>query len=436
VEKNNGSIVETRLYLGGFEIFRKKDATGALALEQETLHIMDDVKRIAIVETKTYENGSPILNPIPAQRYQLSNNIESAALELDENAQIISYEEYYPYGDTSYQAGRDASEVSQKRYRYTGKEKDEESGLYYMLARYYAGWLGRWTAADPAGLVDGVNLYAYCSGNPLNRIDPNGMFDMETRTIEKGDTLSGITKQINETLGTKYSINEIAGTNKIKDPDLIYAGNKIILPDSETSCLDSPMREKNEFNIASSNINGIIYTDEFAKAWIGRGKSYQKALELISENRLFIEKSAKNWKIDPQAIASVIFQEKFFGVWADAKNFIGAVKLVWSEDYSFGITEMQVSVAKRLLKERGEEGSVRQAISWLSTNSGAIDLTAQYLRELQNEINETAPHSLAQAYNIGAKTFNKGKYSYVGRRSKLFQKEISKALKGDNDEKK
>jgi RHS repeat-associated protein len=194
VEKNNGSIVETRLYLGGFEIFRKKDATGALALERETLHIMDDVKRIAVVETKTYENGSPILNPIPAQRYQLSNNIESAALELDENAQIISYEEYYPYGDTSYQAGRNASEASQKRYRYTGKEKDEESGLYYMLARYYAGWLGRWTAVDPAGLVDGVNLYMYCRGNPVILLDREGNqgrapfpnpYDMEMSEVKK-----------------------------------------------------------------------------------------------------------------------------------------------------------------------------------------------------------------------------------------------------------
>jgi uncharacterized protein RhaS with RHS repeats len=43
------------------------------------------------------------------------------------------------------------------------------------LARYYAGWLGRWTAVDPAGLVDGVNLYMYCRGNPVRLVDPNGL---------------------------------------------------------------------------------------------------------------------------------------------------------------------------------------------------------------------------------------------------------------------
>jgi RHS repeat-associated protein len=171
VEKNNGNTVETRLYLGGFEIYRKK-INGTIDTERETLHIMDDTKRIALIDTLTIDNGTTVNNSV--QRYQLSNNIESATLELDESASIISYEEYYPYGDTSYQAGKNIGEVSQKRYRYTGKEKDEESGLYYMLARYYSGWLGRWTASDPAGLVDGVNLYMYCRGNPVGLVDWNG----------------------------------------------------------------------------------------------------------------------------------------------------------------------------------------------------------------------------------------------------------------------
>ncbi len=172
VEK--GNIIEERIYLGGFEIFRKR-VNGNLELERETLHIMDDKRRIAVTETLTVNNGMVVSNPASLQRYQLSNNIESASLELDENASIISYEEYYPYGETSYRAGRNVVETGLKRYRYTGKEKDEESGLYYHGARYYVCWLGRWTAADPAGLADGVNLYAYCKGNPVSLVDPNGM---------------------------------------------------------------------------------------------------------------------------------------------------------------------------------------------------------------------------------------------------------------------
>jgi RHS repeat-associated protein len=202
-----GGIVETRLYLGGFEIFRKKSGN-TLVLERETLHVMDDMRRIALVETLTVNNGTVLNNLDSVQRYQLSNNIESATLELDENANIISYEEYYPYGDTSYQAGRSNSEVSQKRYRYTGKEKDDESGFYYHGARYYACWLGRWTAVDPAGLVDGVNLYIYCGDNPINFIDPSGLVAVGVKAY--AETYPGATVTVNSTITVDWGDNSLS----------------------------------------------------------------------------------------------------------------------------------------------------------------------------------------------------------------------------------
>ena len=171
VEKSG--VVETRLYLGDFEIWRKT-VNGVLDTERETLHVMDDRKRIAIVETLTVENGNRAATPVPVQRYQLDNHLGSAALELDGSANVISYEEYYPYGDTSYRAGRSTSEVSRKRYRYTGKEKDEESSLYYCEQRYYAAHISRWVSTDPTWLEDGINIYAYVHGNPVSGVDPSG----------------------------------------------------------------------------------------------------------------------------------------------------------------------------------------------------------------------------------------------------------------------
>jgi RHS repeat-associated protein len=61
-----------------------------------------------------------------------------------------------------------------KRYRYTGKERDGENGLDYVGARYYASWLGRWTAVDPAGHRDAPSLYVYVAANPIRLRDPNG----------------------------------------------------------------------------------------------------------------------------------------------------------------------------------------------------------------------------------------------------------------------
>ena len=102
-ERQNGSASRTeRIYLGGFEIYREFDGDGNdVTLERETLHIMDDKQRIALVETRTQgDDGSPP----QLIRYQFGNHLGSASLELDDQAQIISYEEYHPYGSTSYQA--------------------------------------------------------------------------------------------------------------------------------------------------------------------------------------------------------------------------------------------------------------------------------------------------------------------------------------------
>ncbi|MDR4496749.1 MAG: hypothetical protein MRK02_02305 [Candidatus Scalindua sp.] len=161
-----------RMYLGSFEVFRRYETDGeTVTLERETLHIMDDTSRIALVDTRTVGTDE---SPEQTIRFQFSNHLGSASIELDENAAIISYEEYHPYGTTSYQAGRNVSEVSLKRYRYTGKEKDEETGLYYHGARYYACWLGRWTAADKMSISIGLNKYKYVENNPVKFVDLDG----------------------------------------------------------------------------------------------------------------------------------------------------------------------------------------------------------------------------------------------------------------------
>jgi RHS repeat-associated protein len=171
--------IKERIYLGGYEVYREYDADGStVSLERESLHVMDDKQRIAMVEKRTQGDDGSLPQLI---RYQFGNHLGSAILELDAQAQIISYEEYYPYGSTSYQAVRRQTDTP-KQYRYTGMERDEESGLNYHRARYYAPWLGRWTCADPAGLDDGANLYVFARNNPLRFTDPNGT-DTESEAI-------------------------------------------------------------------------------------------------------------------------------------------------------------------------------------------------------------------------------------------------------------
>lgn len=171
-ERQNGSRKAERIYLGGFEIYREFNANGTnIVLERETLHVMDDKQRIALVETRTQGNDG---SPSQLIRYQFGNHLRSTSLELDNNGKLISYEEYFPYGGTSYQAMDQLIKAAAKQYRYTGKERDKETGFTYHGARYYAPWLGRWVNCDPAGLSDGANLYAYVTQNPLRFSDPSG----------------------------------------------------------------------------------------------------------------------------------------------------------------------------------------------------------------------------------------------------------------------
>ncbi|GAA0403872.1 hypothetical protein Acor_24730 [Acrocarpospora corrugata] len=166
-EKPSG-LVEERLYLGDFEIYRRTQ-NGAAAFERETTHLTHDGRRLAMIETRTLGTAGPD----QLIRFQFGDRLGSARLELDGQARVLSYEEFTPYGSTSYQAVSGQVE-SPKRYRFTGKERDEETGLSYHGARYYAPWLGRWASCDPRGLADGTNLYRYAHDNPIGNTDPTG----------------------------------------------------------------------------------------------------------------------------------------------------------------------------------------------------------------------------------------------------------------------
>ena len=166
-------VVEERLYLDELEIFSRRDAAGTTTFQRQTLRVADDNRTIALVENRTVDRDGTDLGPARLVRYQLADRLGSAAVELDAQARIVSYEEYSPFGSTTYQAVS-AQVETPKRFRHAGRERDEGTGLYHGGSRYYAPWLGRWISADPAGLDDGVNLYAYVHDNPLTLVDERG----------------------------------------------------------------------------------------------------------------------------------------------------------------------------------------------------------------------------------------------------------------------
>jgi RHS repeat-associated protein len=192
VTGRQGSQLETasrlkeRLYVGGFEVYREYSGDGTtVSLERESLHIMAGAaqRRVAIVETRTQRSERDV--PVQLIRYQFDNQVRSAVLETDDQGEVISYEEYYPFGGSAYQAVDKRVKTAGKRYRFMGKEQDDESGLYYFGSRYYASWIGRWISCEPLGFIDGPNLYAFARNNPVCMMDQDGNEGMPSDAHQK-----------------------------------------------------------------------------------------------------------------------------------------------------------------------------------------------------------------------------------------------------------
>jgi RHS repeat-associated protein len=168
------ATVLERVYVDGYERYREyagtSAVTGSITLERHSWNASQGERRFALIETTLVDTSGATETNVPLFRFQCPNNVASTQLETDAVGTILSYEEYYPYGGSSYRAG-DAN----KRYRYCSKERDEETGLYYFGARYYVPWITRWSSCDPAGSVDGFNLYRYARSNPVRYFDPSGL---------------------------------------------------------------------------------------------------------------------------------------------------------------------------------------------------------------------------------------------------------------------
>ena len=64
--------------------------------------------------------------------------------------------------------------MSNANHNFIHQKYDWQTGVYYYRARSYDANLGRFLQRDPAGMVDGPNMYAYCGNDPVNRRDPGG----------------------------------------------------------------------------------------------------------------------------------------------------------------------------------------------------------------------------------------------------------------------
>ena len=161
--RRQGGQFEATTYID--DIF-KHDRRVAFAniTENNTLNIVDDRQQVGLVRVglSFADDNSP------AVRFQIGDHLGSCNVVTGATGDLFNREEFTPYGETSF------GSFSRKRFRFTGKMRDHESGLCYHEVRYYVPWLARWSTADPTGPVEGTNLYMYTRSNPLTWRDLGG----------------------------------------------------------------------------------------------------------------------------------------------------------------------------------------------------------------------------------------------------------------------
>ncbi len=184
----NSGIAYTYFYDGDGNRVQKCDANpctnagspGTLYWRGIGGEVLDESSRTgAMQEEYVYFDGRRIARrDIGANtvHYYFSDYLGSASVITDSNGNVQEQTDFYPFGGIAYTSGGDPN-----HYKFTGKERDSESGLDNFGARYNASSLGRFMTPDPIGgtplhIINPQrwNMYAYVMNNPLTYIDPDG----------------------------------------------------------------------------------------------------------------------------------------------------------------------------------------------------------------------------------------------------------------------
>jgi RHS repeat-associated protein len=140
------------------------------------------------------EIGASIAIELQDKIFAPSHDFQGNIVSLSDSSGVIETYRYTTFGETALYNSK-GEEMTHSLignpWRFASKRFDEESGFIYFGRRYYDPTHGRWITADPIGLADGPNLYAYLHHHPLQAFDLYGLQEEEPyyplRDVDYGD---------------------------------------------------------------------------------------------------------------------------------------------------------------------------------------------------------------------------------------------------------
>jgi RHS repeat-associated protein len=161
-----------------------KVQSGQQTVDETTIFVYDGGSALVA----EYTINAPASTTPPQTIYLTADVLGSPRINTNQKGEVISRHDYLPFGDEiiGFGLGQRTSEQGYGmpdgvRKKFTGYEKDQETGLDFAQARYYGNGLGRFTSVDPAlesiepTLPQSWNRYIYVLNNPLALTDPTGL---------------------------------------------------------------------------------------------------------------------------------------------------------------------------------------------------------------------------------------------------------------------
>jgi len=199
-----------------------------------------------------------------APQYYYKDHLGSVRAVVNSDNEVLSAQDYDAWG---YLLEGRQYESDSSKFKFTGKERDEESDYDYFGARYYDARIGRWNATDPLfEKYVSYSPYSYVLDNPLIFKDPNGkwiaQYDESENKIyvvaEENDKLEDLYNQLGlseKEFSEKFKIGDISNY-KLVSGETNFDITSYVLSNANFSS------DPNEMNCFSSCLTGIGFLNE------------------------------------------------------------------------------------------------------------------------------------------------------------------------------